>query len=558
MTVQAASLMAAASLWLEREPDRVAVSSLDRRGHETSSLTHAEWHLWSAELAEQLASLLPPGSRVLLPPMSGLRFHVAFLACLRAGIVAVPLPPLRTAAIRAERARERLATIAASARPAAAIVAAEDRDEFAPLLPELLWIGLPATPAGHGGTLVSTAPAELALLQYTSGSTSRPRGVMLTHANVLANQRLAAERMALRPDQTMVSWLPLYHDMGLAACLLQPLLRGMHGVAMEPEAFLARPETWLQVVSCHERVVSGAPDFAYALCAERVAEADIDGVRLDDWEVAFSGAEPIRPATLAAFAGRFAARGFRRSAFYPIYGLAESTAFVTGGRPGAEPTRRSFARDPLRRGQAIAVSAGTPGAIILVGCGRPGAGAEIVVADPAGRPLPEGQLGEIRVFSASNGRGYFGDEHATRATFGSGKTLRTGDLGFLLDGELYVVGRLKDVIVVRGVNHHAEDIERVTQAATPMLRRAVAAAFGVDDDHGTRLVVACEVGDTSADARRNAAGAVRRAIAAEFGVAAEVRFAARGALPRTTSGKPRRRLCAERYAAGRLVLLEAA
>jgi nonribosomal peptide synthetase protein BlmVI len=406
---------------------------------------------------------------------------------------------------------------------------------------------------------------------------------MITNRALLANQAAIHERTSTSSAATMVSWLPLYHDMGLCLGLLMPIYAGSAAVLLEPETFLVRPERWLQAISGVPEARSAAPDFAYAWCARRVGERAKAGLDLSGWKVSVSGAEPVRADTLRAFYAAFAGCGLSSRTLTPSYGLAEATLFVTGASVADEPVIHRYDRAALNRGLAVPADedgGGGAGLAEAVGCGRPGSGIRVAVVDPGTRrPCPERTVGEIWVDSPSNGAGYWGRPEESRETFGaqlSGaprdsaqRWLRTGDLGFMDGNELFVTGRRKDLIIVHGVNYYPHDFERLAQQAHPLLGEGLAAAFVLDD--ANRVTVVVEAGrprraaDSTGDsgggdgsddsAAAAAAAAAVRAVTAELPVMTDVVVVPTGQLPRTTSGKVRRGESAEALRGGRLPVL---
>ncbi|MGH3714904.1 MAG: AMP-binding protein [Micromonosporaceae bacterium] len=407
-------------------------------------------------------------------------------------------------------------------------------------------------------------PAELlrlwtvkeALFKADPGSTSAPRGVMITHRAMLANQQTLREHMEIGPGTTIVSWLPTYHDMGLCLALLQPVYAGAQAVVMQPETFVMRPERWLRAISGLPDAMSASPDFGYAWCTRRVREDATAGLDLRGWRVAVNGAEPVQPDTLRAFHAAFARCGLREQTLTPAYGLAEATLFVTGGTGAAAPIVRWFGREAL---------GGGGGYVELVGCGVPGPGIEVAVVDPVTRHrLADRTTGEIWVRSPGNGAGYWGMPEQSREVFaarlaggetaddGAAGWLRTGDLGFLDERELFVTGRRKDLIVIHGANYYPQDFERLAQRAHPLFDGEFAAAYAAGD----RVTVLVESADRNdRDGAAQAAAAAVRAVTAELPVTTDVVVVPRGQVPRTTSGKARRRECAQRLRDGALTVL---
>ncbi|SDH31195.1 amino acid adenylation domain-containing protein [Lentzea fradiae] len=477
-------------------------------------------------VAETAASLAPAGrgARVVLSLPPGIAYVTAFLGCLAAGVVAVPLQP---------RPGLRTAGAGLSGHPLAV-----DCGAVAALTADgLVELDTPRQPR-HDRV------EDVAFLQYTSGSTGTPKGVVVTHANLAHNLGAIRDGMSIGRDDHILGWLPPYHDMGLIGGVLEPLWAGVPGTLMPPQAFARRPLTWLEAIAEHRATVSGGPNFAFDMCVDRTTPEQRAALDLSCWQVAFTGSEPVRPATLRRFAEAFAPAGFRREALYPCYGLAESTLIVSGGR----------------RGEGLRTARHPADDVELTGCGTVLGGQELKIADPeTGAALPPGATGEVLVRGGSVTSGYWGRPDATEQAFTPDGWLRTGDLGLVLDGELCVHGRRKDSVVIRGRNLFPEDVEEAVRAADPVLRGTAAAAFGVDTDDGERLVVVVEIptGRDDADETRTAlAAAVRAAVTAATGVnPAAVAFARRGGLPRTTSGKVRRGATRAAYLGGALRLL---
>ncbi len=506
------------------------------------------------------------GERLLLMYPPGLDFVTAFFGCLYAGAVAVPVFPPDPA--RLDRTLPRVTGIAMDARPAAVLTTAPIAPllaalaEQTPGLSEVDTVATDETPdgIGDGWRPPAIAPETTALIQYTSGSTAQPRGVLLDHRNLLHNSSLIREAFGTSADTRALSWLPLYHDMGLIGGILQPLLGGFPIALMSPLDFLARPLSWLEAVSRWRITTSGGPNFAYDLCVRRLDPARAPDLDLSTWRVAFNGAEPVRPDTLDRFAEAFGPYGFDREAFLPCYGLAEATLIVTGKR--RSETARVLTVDPQRLGTGTAVDAADPDrAVRLVSSGRVLGDQEVTVIDPGtGATLAADTVGEICVQGPSVGRGYWGRPADTAQVFGAapgGPRLRTGDLGFLRAGELYVTGRRKDVVIVRGRNVYPQDLERTAVAADPRVRPGGAAAFGVPGTAGEHVVLVAEVAATvDAAEAGTVAEAVRLAIAGEHDVPVDaVVLIPPGTLPKTSSGKVRRGACRVAYEGGTLVVV---
>ncbi|MFH8241788.1 amino acid adenylation domain-containing protein [Streptomyces sp. NPDC018321] len=512
---------------------------------ERPSLTFPALDARARSVGAMLAERGLAGERVLvlLPP--GLDYVAAFLGCLYAGAVAVPLYPPSGGKYSARH----LAVLADSA-PAAALVPGADLGRGAELAAELGAPGLVLLsvdgelPDPDGWRRPDVDGDGVAFLQYTSGSTGTPRGVRVTHRNLVVNSAQIQERFGSGPDTGVVSWLPPYHDMGLIGGILQPVYAGAPATLLSPTAFITRPLLWLELMSEQGAVISGGPNFAYDLCVDRIPAERLAGLDLSRWRVAFNGAEPVRASTLERFAERMAPSGFRREAFFPCYGLAEATLMVSGRRVGGEEVARTFDADSLGPGRRPEPA---PGGLPVVDCGPVAEALDVVVADAErGAACAPGTVGEIWVSGENVADGYWG-RPVPDGTFGAvlpGDTrsyLRTGDYGFLSEGRLYVTGRSKDLIVVRGRNHYPQDLETTALAAHATLRRG-AAAFAVERNGREEVCLVLETahGHVTEQAEE-VVGAVRAALVRDHGVTpGSVVLVRPGVIPRTTSGKIQR------------------
>ncbi|MEV0244528.1 fatty acyl-AMP ligase [Streptomyces sp. NPDC050674] len=552
--------------WAETSPERRAFTFVEHpaphsRGvHRT--LTWRRLDVRVRALAARLADEADPGDRVALLCPQGTEYVTAFLAALAAGLVAVPLytPGLPGHA-------DRLAGVLADARPSVVVTTSRVREEVRAFLgpggPGIVVADEVPDDAGRQWRPVAPDPEAPAYLQYTSGSTRAPAGVDIGHGNVVANARqaLAAYGLDSRP-MTSVGWLPLYHDMGLVLSVAAPVVRGEPSVLMDPAAFLHEPVRWLRLLAAHPNAVSAAPNFAYDYCVATVTADQKEGLRLDKVTALINGSEPVRPGTADRFHAAFAGQGLAPGTHCPSYGLAEATVFVCAARPGEPLSRFALDRDALAAGKALPARSDDPRAVLLAGCGTP-AGQRVRIADPLARvPLPEGVVGEIWVQGPNVGRGYwnrdarevFGAEFADEAA-GPGRWLRTGDLGTVLDGQLVVTGRLKDLIIVDGRNHYPQDVEATAQEAHEAVRRDRLAAFAVPGGAGgERAVVVAEHARTVRLAELDVAAvvrAVRGAVSARHGLRlADVVVMPPGTVPRTSSGKVSRALTRTRYLEG--------
>ena len=526
-------------------PDRIGYTFLDEHGQVADRWSFSDLDRRASAVAAALSPVTQAGDRALLLFPSGLDFVAGFYGALRAGVVAVPASPPNPD--RAERTLPRLLALVAAARPSAVLTVsplARAARRFADLAPELLrvpWISVDALP---DAPLTSrSAPDGLAFLQYTSGSTSTPKGVRVSHANLAEQMRTFSLKNGFGRHTVFGSWLPIHHDMGLIGKLLTPAWYGAHTVFMAPGTFLRRPALWPRMMSDHQASVSAAPDFAYALCAARTRPEEKAGLDLSGWRQAMNGAEPIRARTLDAFTRAFAECGLRPEALNPCYGLAEATLQVTGAPVGQLHRRLRLDPAALRAGRAVVVP---EGGAEQVSSGSPLPDLLVDVVGPEGGSLPDGQVGEIRVRGGTVAEGYWGDEQA----FSGG--LYTGDLGFFDEGDLFVVGRVKDLLILGGANHYPQDIERCVEGCHPAVRLGQVAAFALDTDDGEVVGLAIEV---SAD-DDTLCPTIRRAVAdgAELTVHT-IGLLPPGALPKTTSGKIQRFQCAEGIRAGTLPFL---
>nr|WP_246076606.1 fatty acyl-AMP ligase [Amycolatopsis cihanbeyliensis] len=551
--------------WATNRGDRIALTHLDHRtGPEEHavSLTWSELDQRARETATWLRHRVEPGGRVALLATHGADYVIGFLATLHAGLVAVPLFAPSTPAHG-----DRLHAILADAHVSVALTTRAKQPKVQAALQHLASprpqvVAVEATRADPE-PLPLPDPEDLAYLQYTSGSTRSPAGVMITHGNVVACARQAAVSYGVLPGRSVtVSWLPLFHDMGLMLGVLAPCVLGIRSVLLDPVAFMERPARWLRALSRFPGAISAAPSFAYGYAAGRVTERERSELRLDKVGALIDGGEPVRPELFARFRERFAGCGLPALAHCPSYGLAESTVLVAGVPAGAAAVSTTFYREQLARGEAVPADPGEPSTVTLTSCGWP-AGQEVRIVHPAtGAELPDGRIGEIWVSGPNIGRGYWQQPALSAATFcallaGDEQPrwwLRTGDLGVRFDGRLYVTGRLKDLVVVDGRNHYPADVEVTVEGAHPAIRPHVVAVFTVPDSHGNEVVVLAERSSWVIECELDAeevTGAIRRSVAREHGLPLhDVLLLGPDEVPRTTSGKVARAACRERYLAG--------
>jgi acyl-CoA synthetase (AMP-forming)/AMP-acid ligase II len=545
-------------------PDALAFTFLRDGETDEETITNRELHEHALAIATQLRETVPAGARVLLLFPPGCDYVAAIFGCFHAGVVGVSATPPQLR--RLERTLGRLMAIAADAEIDAVLAAAPILDAADALLSTDQPLGrvpwLRASDAnGTGGVASDPEPAALhapAILQYTSGSTSEPRGVVLTQANLLENSEVIARAFGHSSSSRGFIWLPPYHDMGLIGGILQPVYIGFPCVLVSPVAIIKRPARWLEGVSRHRATTSGGPNFAYDLCVRRVDAATRAQLDLSSWDVAFNGAEPVQAVTVDAFVETFGRCGFRREAFLPCYGLAEATLMVTGAPKEAAPTLRRFDAAVLKA--ARPERPGEEGATTLVGMGHPSPSHEVAIVDPdtATRCEP-GALGEIWVSGPSVADGYWRRERETAATFAAQLAgdarpfLRTGDIGVIDGDELFVVGRLKELIIVAGTNYHPHDIERVAEDAHDLLRPHSSAAFALMDGDYEKVALVLDAEVSTQDEAREATAAVRRRVAEGLGLQLDlIVLCPPGSVPKTTSGKIQRRLCRTLLTDGKL------
>ncbi len=539
-------------------PDRQHLHLVDDDGSE-ETVTYAQLRASGGAVAEGLlAAGLRPGDRVALMLPTSRRYFDAFVGVLLAGGVPVPIyPPSRPSQI-AEHLRRHVVLLSNAGAVmlltvAEAMVPARLLRSSVESLRRIATVEALAASEPRGD-LPAPDPMATALIQYTSGSTGQPKGVVLSHAAVLANIRAMGEAAEVTPDDVFVSWLPLYHDMGLIGAWMGSLCLDMTAVIMSPLTFLARPSRWLAALSEYRGTITAAPNFAYELCLRKVSDADMAGLDLSCVRMALNASEPVVAGTVERFAARFAPYGLNPGALTPVFGLAESAVGLAFPPLGRGLHVDHVAADPLRReGRAEPVAAGA-GALAIVGCGRPLPGYELRVVDDSGRAVGERTEGRLEFRGPSVTSGYFRNAEATAALFHDG-WLVTGDLAYLADGELFITGRTKDLIIVAGRNLHPEDLETAV-GRIPGVREGCVAVFGVRraDDATERLVVVAESREASPEVGER----IRRDIAALavelLGTAADdIVLAPPGSVPKTSSGKIRRAACAELYE-GRLLL----
>lgn len=546
------------------QPEQRAYTFLSDGETEKASLTYRELDRQARIIGAWLQSMKATGERALLLYPPGLDYIAAFFGCLYAGVVAVPAyPPLLN------RNLTRLEAIAGNARAALALTTTPVLSTSkrllaeAPALAALRWFATDRV--GEVGEDLwrerAAGPEALAFLQYTSGSTGTPKGVMVSHGNLLHNMEAVCERFELLSHRRGLAWQPLFHDMGLIGMVLNPLYACFPMVLMSPLAFLQHPFRWLQAISRYEVTYSGAPSFAYDLCVRVIKPEQCESLDLSSWSLAAVGAEPIRKDALDRFVRVFAPFGFREEALYPCYGLAEATLIVTGGPRSPRPVTRSILKSALEENRAVEAQSSVEGVQELVGCGKALRGQKVVLVNPETfEASAQGEVGEVWVSGPSVARGYWNRPEETRETFGARIAaggpetfMRTGDLGFMDAGELYITGRHKDLIIIRGLNYYPQDIEHTVQESHAGLRPACGAAFSVEAGGEERLVVVQELEADGAGESGEIFEAIRRAVAEEYEAPVySIALIKYGTIPMTSSGKIQRRACRARYLEGGL------
>jgi acyl-CoA synthetase (AMP-forming)/AMP-acid ligase II len=544
------------------------------------SLTYRQLYEKSTALAQHLAKQFKPGDRAILIYPPGLDLIIGFFACLFAGLIAVPVYPPVTAGLV-----EKLRNIMLDCHPAAVLTTQEIAQKMLPLRVMRLLVKIPGAKfllhrfaaqtfalaqwpiesvklilsdqfqtqsAVNVSQLPQISANDIAFLQYTSGSTGNPKGVMVSHGNLLSNLEIIYQCFEIKPGEIGASWLPPYHDMGLIGGILEPMYGQMTAHLFSPMNFLRRPYRWLKMISDYRINVTGGPNFAYEMCIKHISEAQRKTLDLSCWRVAFNGAEPIKAETLQRFTKAFESCGFSNNTHYPCYGLAESTLLVTGVKAGTG-FQSYFSKQELSQKDSVK-SRAEEAQKCLVSSGKPYFDVQIV--DPeTGESLPDEVLGEIWVHGGSVAHGYWNDAYKSQETFHaklrrnpqSKEYLRTGDLGFLYQNELYITGRMKDLIIIRGRNYYPQDIEHVIEQSHSAIRPGCVAAFALNLDQGEGIGVVCELNANVSDAEyEQIFNAMNKEVATQQQAKLHrIILIPTKNIPKTTSGKLRRFLCRE-------------
>jgi len=542
------------------KPDKTAYIFLEDGENKEIKLTYQELDLKAKAIAAHLQKLVSPGARALLVYSynSGLEFITAFFGCLYAGVVAVPCHPPQNRLTIAE-VQTRLESSAAETILTNASLFNKLKTKLSQVEnSKLHWLNTDKLDSLEPATWVKPELNQdsLAFLQYTSGSTGEPKGVMITHGCLLQNQEMLRLAFGHSEKTIGVGWLPLFHDMGLIGNVIQVAYLGASCVMMSPVSFVQKPIRWLQAISKYKATTSGAPNFAYNLLCDRVKEEQLAQLDLSSWEVAFCGAEPVQVQTLESFSRKFAKSGFCKSAFFPCYGMAEATLMITGGNKAKFPTIKHLDKVALEQDKAVVAEEHQKGITTIVSAGYPWLDGKIAIVDP--QSLSEcatNQIGEIWFSSSTVGQGYWQLSQATEKTFqtnldGQGQFLRTGDLGFIDHGELYITGRLNDVLVFWGLNHYPQNIEQTVAECHSGLKAGFGTAFAVTVAGKEQLVIVQEIERSYRKSLvvDDVVEAIRWAIFQEhfidiYGIV----LLKPGRLPKTSSGKVQRSACRKKF-----------
>jgi len=543
-------------------PNQLAYIFLKNRENQEQNITYQQLSQNSKNIAIKLQSLIPKGSRALLLYPQGLEFINTFLGCLSAGIIAVPAyPPKRN------QKMSRLAAIIKDAQPQIILTTSSMLESIKEKLTDIVdssalqWLATDSLNNDEeelSYIFPNISSDSLAFLQYTSGSTGTPKGVMISHGNIVHNSASIQKAFELTEKSVSVTWLPSFHDMGLIDGIIQPLYTGFLGVILPPESFLQRPIFWLQAITKYRATHSGGPNLGYELCVEKIAPEQQKNLDLSSWVSAYSGAEPIRRRTLENFITKFQSSGFQSQYFYPCYGMAEATLMITGGNIEDEPVYLNVQSELLENKIVLKADVERDNYQQMVGCGHAWLDTEVRIVDPETcTQCADNQVGEIWVSGSSIAQGYWHQPEKTTETFqaklvdmGERNFLRTGDLGFIQNGELFITGRIKDVIIIWGRNHYPQDIEYSVQQSHKALSLDCGAAFTVEVNNQEKLVIVQEVERTYLRklAVDEIVSAIRETVALNHGLQVYAILLIKPAsIPKTSSGKIQRHACRQGF-----------
>lgn len=559
-----------------RQPDKVVYTFLVDGETTQISLTYAQLEQKAKAIATYIQSLCEPQARVLLLYPPGLGFIEAFFGCLYAGVIAVPAYPPRP-----NRSIERIQSIINSAEPTLALTTEsiisnlQKQADRTPELKNLKWLATDQIELGYSSQFKqqSISSQNLAFLQYTSGSTAEPKGVKIAHHNLLHNLHAIHTCFQHNAQSKGVIWLPPYHDMGLIGGILQPLYGNFPVILMSPLMFLQNPLRWLIAISKHKATTSGGPNFAYDLCVKKFKPELVPDLDLSHWDLAFNGAEPINGETIEQFSKTFAPYGFQSKAFYPCYGMAEATLIIAGGDKRYEPIAKVVDSKQLEQNQIALTETNQSGTRTLISCGQTLPDQVIKIVNPQTlKPCIAGEIGEIWVSGASVAHGYWNQAQASEHTFHANlqgqkdtRFLRTGDLGCIIQAELFVTGRLKDLIIINGRNHYPQDLERTVEASSEFIRTGGTAGFVINDDGKEKLVILSEIerrywnprnknksqqNDEGKTPLPDLKQLIRRQIVKHHDLQTHnILLLKPGSIPKTSSGKIQRHVCRNLYLA---------
>lgn len=540
----------------ENTPDKVAFIFLKDGETDKETITYQQLYEQAWAVAHAIRSRgMQPGERALLLFPPGMEFVKTLFGCFYAGIYGVPAYPPRK-----NRSFNRIISIVEDCNPKLCLTVRDIRDSFeknfgdVEELRSLHWISVDQEMFISKNFSYETKPDDLALLQYTSGSTASPKGVMVSHGNFMRNLEFLRQCFEFTAETPTVHWLPVFHDMGLVVGIIQPIYSGFTGILMSPVSFIQKPVRWLRAFSDYGGVMGSAPNFAYDHCVSKISEEDCRDLHLETIRSVMNAAEPVRKVTIEQFSEKFKVYGFRAESFYPAYGLAEATLIVSGGTVKDSPKYVYVNKQALEEGRIEITTKDDPDSSYQVSVGKPWIDTNIFIIDPETHThCRTNEVGEIWVSGSIVTRGYWNKPKETKATFqamirdtGEGPFLRTGDLGFIHEGELYVTGRLKDLIILRGRNYYPQDIEYIAENSHPALRPNASAAFSVDLDGEEKLVIVAEVERT---AIRNldvteVCDAIRQQVSEEIEQEVyAIQLLRTASILKTSSGKIQRRAC---------------